>query len=505
MGTSAVIIRKFLPALLLLAIIRGAKAESPTINFITPSAIAPGKTTEIIFRGSNLDHLTSVWTSFPCQIMFATDTNPSNTAICRLTLPKNTRLGMGAVRLSTTHGISSLHFIMIDDLPTAPENGINKTIASAPRLTMPVAIDGFCEPLTNRYFKFSAKNHQRIAVDVVAQRLGSRLDPLVRLLDTSGRELVWCDDDPAGGADSRFAYEIKADGDYLLEIRDTNYEGGPSYRYRLRVGDFALQNFGYLTSVKPNPHGKLPETIEAEQNDTPVAASMVVIPGAINGRFNQPKDRDYFSFEAKKGARFMFTAQTRTLGSPCDAFMRVSKLDGTFLSPAKTSSADEEILEIAIPEDGTYLLVVEELNRRGGPEMTYLINVEPAQPGFTLTVDEEKIDARAGGAFQIKVNCVRRDYKGPIELSIDGAKFEIENNIIPAEKKEAVLKVKIPPELRPGTMTHFTISGRAKIGNADFVTTASTTPALKKLFPAILYPPIELDGTIALGVMEKKQ
>jgi len=66
------------------------------------------------------------------------------------------------------------------------------------------------------------------------------MDALMRLLDSSGRELVYCDDSPGAGSDPRFAYTFAADGDYVLEIRDVNYEGSAEYRYRLRLGDFPI-------------------------------------------------------------------------------------------------------------------------------------------------------------------------------------------------------------------------------------------------------------------------
>jgi hypothetical protein len=46
----------------------------------------------------------------------------------------------------------------------------------------------------------------------------------------------------------------------------------------------------------------------------------------------------------------------------------------------------------------------------------------------------------------------------------------------------------------------FTIIGQAKVGEDEVATTASTMPALRRLFPRMLYPPEELDGVLALGV-----
>jgi len=72
--------------------------------------------------------------------------------------------------------------------------------------------------------------------------------------------------------------------------------------------------------------------------------------------------------------------------------------------------------------------------------------------------------------------------------------------VIAEKKNETTLKVKLPARVEAGQLFHFTIAGKAGVGDADYETTASTMPALKKSFPLLRYPPAELDGLIALGI-----
>jgi hypothetical protein len=74
------------------------------------------------------------------------------------------------------------------------------------------------------------------------------------------------------------------------------------------------------------------------------------------------------------------------------------------------------------------------------------------------------------------------------------------NNIIAEKKNETVLKVNLPEHAEAGQLFHYTIMGKAKVGDADFETTAATMPALKKLWPLLRYPPEELNGLIGLGI-----
>ena len=48
--------------------------------------------------------------------------------------------------------------------------------------------------------------------------------------------------------------------------------------------------------------------------------------------------------------------------------------------------------------------------------------------------------------------------------------------------------------------SHFRIAGKAKIAGAEYSAIASTSPALRKSFPQMRYPPEEFDGLIALGI-----
>jgi hypothetical protein len=524
-------------------------AETPTVTRAVPSAVAPGRTVELTLHGSGLDSATALWTSIAAEAKFVG--GAGDHAICRLTLAPEAQAGVAALRVAARGGVSNLHLFMVDDLPTVAEQGGNSTPAGAQEIAPPVAVDGACEALGFDYYKFHAKRGQRLSVEVVATRLGSPLDPVVRLLDSAGRELRWCDDGPGAGGDCRFVHTFDAEGQYLIELRDVSYDGGPAYRYRLRVGDFPLaavpfplggkrgttgmfsllgeacegvppalvalpqdgKRFG-LSARRPGTAGgcgfarvvvgDLDETTEAEPNDTPDAATPLALPGAVNGRFETPGDVDCYAVAARTGDRLTFRARSRSLGSPCDVTMQWSRKGGGKLAESKVAEGTAEAsLDATAPEDGTYVLRIEELSRAGGPALAYRIEGEPYRAGFALSVEADKFDAKPGGEIEVKVTCVRRDYAGPISLSVEGLKtVGLDGATIAAGKADTPLKVKLPSDLSPGAIVHFKIIGTATVGAAEVRSVASTVPALKKLFPRMLYPPEELDGLLALGVRE---
>ena len=243
---------RLLCALILVSTVRPVFSQSPSLTHAIPSAVAPGKTTTLALFGENLNGATELWTSFPAKATrtITTNANESGKAVFQIVVPKNVPVGIGAVRLATTNGVSNLALVMIDDLPGVAGHGTNRTIATAQALRWPVAVDANCDELSFDYYKLAAKKGQRLSVEVVANRMGSPLDPVVRLLDAAGKELAYCDDDPGLGSDPRFGLTIPSSGQYFLEIRDVGYQGGQKHRYRLRLGDFPLTSVPFPLGIE---------------------------------------------------------------------------------------------------------------------------------------------------------------------------------------------------------------------------------------------------------------
>jgi hypothetical protein len=487
-----------------LAIAANCAAEAPTITYLFPSAVAPGKTNEVTVFGSGLSGARTLWTSFAAKVekLQAADDH----AVFKVIVPANRATGFGAVRLVATNGISSLQFIMLDSLPSMLAQGTNHSPTIAQLLKPPVAIEGICHETAAEFFKIDARKGQRLSFDVAAQRLGSSMDPLMRLFDSAGRELVFCEDTPGAGVDGRFTCKFPASGPYTLELRDTRYEAGARYRYRLRVGDFALDPLPlpfYTTPAFAQPASPLPQINETEPNDS--TPQKVTIPAAIRGRFAKAKDRDCFQFEAKKSERLVFLSQTRSLGSPCDAYLRLETLDGKRLAESPLTGAEESSLTNTFKEPGGYRLIVEEAAQAGGPEFFYRLEIKPFQAGFNLSVDTDKVQGPVGGTAEIKITPERHGYDGPIQLSVEPTDLglALEPNEISGKTNSTTLKLRLPATLQPAELVHLRITGRAQIDGRDFTAIASTRPALRKLFPHIPWPPPELDGWIGLAATPK--
>jgi len=112
--------------------------------------------------------------------------------------------------------------------------------------------------------------------EVLARRLGSPLDSLLKLTNAAGKELATNDDHEDKGAgvithhaDSRLTFRLPKAGSYFLHVGDTQGKGGPAHAYRLRIGpprpDFALRLVP--SHINARPGTTVPLTVHALRQD----------------------------------------------------------------------------------------------------------------------------------------------------------------------------------------------------------------------------------------------
>ncbi len=529
-------------------------SQAPVITDIQPRAALPGQTIDLILIGDHVADATDIWTSFPGEAHFVPDeSNERDRVTCHMTLPRDTQVGVGGLRIANRSGVSSLQLFMIDDLRSVRALGGNTSLESAQLLLWPLAVDGRIEANQHLYFTFRAGRGQRVAIDVVAQRLGSQFDPVLRVLDATGGELAFVDDTPGVGSDCRLAFEAPADAEYAIELRDLRYRGGERAFFRLRVGDFPLATVPFPMGATPGrhatltvaglatrdvaplevevpedapegvlqlgvrfPHGRssdsislvvdsLADIMEVEPNDSLADSTPIDLPVAINGRLERPGDRDHYVFSAAKGQKLSILATTRSVGAPTDVLFALLDAEGKLVATADVDGADDGSPKHTIAKAGRYLLRVEGLNRDGGAEHAYRLKVELFKPHVALNVDSETINLSPGGELTLEVSCDRQDYPGPVALSIEGVggDWELPFGVIEKGKASAKLKAVVPSSLSPGRCHLVRLVGEIEVNGTKTRAVVSTLPALRKLFPLTLHPPRALDGLIGIGVAEK--
>jgi hypothetical protein len=164
-----------------------------------------------------------------------------------------------------------------DTLSEVAEQEPNNLPGTARLVSPPVIINGRIDQSGDvDVFRFEGRAGDAFVAEVIARRLDSPLDSILRLTDSAGNQLAINDDreDKAAGlethhADSWLSTPLPATGVYYVYLRDAQNKGGPEYAYRLRLSgprpDFELRVAPSSLSVRGG--ATLPITVYALRRD----------------------------------------------------------------------------------------------------------------------------------------------------------------------------------------------------------------------------------------------
>ncbi len=188
---------------------------------------------------------------------------------------------------------------------------------------------------------------------------------------------------------------------------------------------------------------RAPVVLDNGANDSPEEAQEITLPCEIAGIVEKRRDRDWYSFTAKKGESWNIQVISNRLGAP--TFMTIlvrnpaTKSD-MYESPLVENmqlvsrkffsrSEDPPVYTFTAPADGKYELLV--ASRSGdtlfGPRHTYAVRITRDDPDFRLVAltaggsqpDVPAVPAGGQGAYNV---LVRRSggFSGDVELSVEG-------------------------------------------------------------------------------------
>ncbi|MCS7017012.1 MAG: hypothetical protein NZM42_12945 [Gemmatales bacterium] len=524
--------------------------QAPVVTSYYPPGGQRGSVVEISLQGRELADALGVLASLPVQANIVPDAKePASRCVVKLDLPKDSPLGVHALRLVTRRGISNLLPFCVDDLPEVAVTGNNRTVSEAQKITPPCVLTGRIDAEATYYFRVPLQAGQRVCFEVIARRLGSPLDSLLVLQDANGRQVAFSDDAPGLQRDARLIYVAKSSGEYLLQLRDVRYQGGGNYFYRLRVGDFPCATTTFPLSVKrgttanitfagplldgvppvalqapaeptvlgllvspqrPNaPPGwpvilalsQLDEVLEQEPNDSPEQAQRLAMPVAVNGRLEKPLDRDWFRVPVRKGQRMIFEAQTWEYGSPSAVFLTLRDVTGKQQLANSNPMQDPPRLEYNPPADGEVFLTVEHLQYSGGPEETYRVTIQTATPTIRVEALQDRVEVPAGGVGICFVRLTRTDYTGPVRFQAQGGPHLRGEGVMLGEQNVGVVFFQAEPKSPPGAWP-LQILAHAKAETGEFVVPVTMTEPLVATFNNLPYPPRHLLTALAASITE---
>ena len=279
-----------------------------------------------------------------------------------------------------------------------------------------------------------------------------------------------------------------------------------------KPADATLDAFEYRLIAPPRVSNPVllslatgPVVPERQPNDQPAQAQSIAPPCEVVGQFFPQGDRDWFTFDGKKGDVYWVEVFSQRLGLPTDPFaliQRVSKnekgeeqvSDVTELydtdsniggAEYKTATRDPSS-RFEAAENGTYRIQVRDLFNRSqaDPRLVYRLSIRKETPDFRLVsvaqppppLNKDAKEAllwtpllRRGETMPIKVMAFRRDsFNGDIELKVENLPAGVACNEAKIEKdKSSTLLMLTAAENAAGWVGPIRIVGKAKIGEAE--------------------------------------
>jgi len=368
-----------------LAALTSHAAELPVIRLDTifPPGGQVGTDVEVGITGADLDEAKALYFSHPGI------TGTAKGKRFTVKIAPEVPPGIYDVRVSGLLGVSNPRSFVVGDRPQIVKSGTNHTPPTATELLIDSTFAGNTTAAAADHFRFTAKKGQRLLIDCEAAAIDSRLNPVLAVLEASGREL---ETSSRGGL---LDFTAPVDGTFLIKLHDLTFAGGSDYLYRLTLTagpriDY-LQPPGAPRGTKTkftlfgrNLPGGIPTNVVGHDNkplekleleidvptkndrridgltspasatldgfsyrlksshgssnpvfigfaDTPIVAEVegeeqkITPPCEIAGQFFPARDTDTFTFAAKKGDVWWIEVISQRLGLPTKPFLLVQR------------------------------------------------------------------------------------------------------------------------------------------------------------------------------------
>ena len=368
------------PALVLAA---PALAAPPKINEISPFGVQRGVAAEVTVNGSDLRGNLRLVAPFGFRVASPPPGNSdASNGKLTLTIDGETPVGVYPVRVQTDEGLSNPFLFAVGQLPQVNEKEDNSTFETAQVFTAPAVIEGRAAGNDVDYYRFAGKKGQKIVVDAQCARVGSGVDPSIRLTTVSRVFVASAEDSPGLLTDARLFAVLPEDTDYVIELSDSRYQGGGRPIYRLLVGEVPAAEEVYpiggrsgetvglelrggtidglkiaaarversggvpLARVRASgvPGGldleSLPQLIVdnltevRESIDPAEGPARAAVPVVLNGRIDPAGDEDRFVLSVTPGQKLHFAVEAAERGSALDGVLQVFDAKGGQLAQA---------------------------------------------------------------------------------------------------------------------------------------------------------------------------
>ncbi len=167
-----------------------------------------------------------------------------------ITIAPDARAGICELRAIGKYGVSNPRSFVVGTSNEIVETEPNNAPDKATEVPLGTLVNGLSNGAADQdFYKFNAKQGQRVIVDCWAYRIDSRMDASLVLYDASGKELERNRD--TNRRDPLLDFTVPADGVYYVEVHDFLYQGDGEHFYRLSISTDAYLDYVFPPSGLP--------------------------------------------------------------------------------------------------------------------------------------------------------------------------------------------------------------------------------------------------------------
>jgi hypothetical protein len=148
-----------------------------------------------------------------------------------------------------------------------------------------------------------------------------------------------------------------------------------------------------------------PVALEAEPNDKNDAPQAINLPAVVSGRFDQPRDADWFAFTAAADGQYAIEVYAERLAAQADPYVVVLDEQGNRVSEfddyghrmnAFDGHLRDPVGSVNVQKDRKYRVLVQDRYQRGGPRFQYVLTIRKVVPEAFVGVIHRENPTPAG-------------------------------------------------------------------------------------------------------------
>lgn len=466
-----------------------ANASEPLVRTVDVRGLQVGAVTTLVFEGDGFGKSPKLLLPFNVTPVLKSGSTEKKASF-DISLPADIIPGFYQCSLLAEGGVSLPVLLGIDHL-------VQKPFAVSIDQPLPIALHGTISGSQILETKFQGTKGQQLMVEVEAQKLGSKLQPVLHLYNSKKLQIAWSWPVPYLFGDTRLETTLPEDDTYTIALHDLEYAAGAPGLFRMKVGRWeffdqiiptvvaegkvkAVELMGNMPVAKLNmptvkgassvvlpwpsqgkwsgmrPFIQSGSSKEYVETQAPPMQELVDLPLMVHGKLSSPNEEDRYLLKCTPKTKLRFDVFAERIGSAVDAGLVLRNDKGVEIARSEDRpGSSDPLLEFTVPDNITSIQVcVIDTQGRGGSKANYRLAIDDiitpeVSANFNLITPIQRLSLGANSSIVFPVWANRNGYAGKIDVQFSQMPkgVKLGGNSIPPEGEGALITLSTNAEV----------------------------------------------------------